>query len=409
MVDKVRRQGFSFDRPAVFLVMLIVSAGLVMVSSASFPLDDDPYHYFVRQLMFVGIGLALMVFIGLCDIRRLDSPVLVWGLAAISLLLLALCLVPGVGVEINHARRWIRIGPFQGQPSEIAKGVALLFFAYYLAHRGDGARGFWRGVVPVVAVASVFAVAIVIEPDLGGASMIGLLLMVMLFLAGARLRVLGAFAMLGAAGFAAILWHYPYQRARIFAPLHPWVDPTGASYQITNSLIAFGRGGVTGVGVGNGLQKLFYLPEINSDFILANLAEELGLIGLWIVLILFGLLVFRAMRLAMRSREPFVRLVGAGAAALLGLQVVVNAGVVMCLLPTKGLAFPFMSYGGSSAILNFSLVGLILSVGRASAPRAAHEPAQPWSPWQKRGPSGPEDSCSDARNIYTSWGSAESE
>jgi cell division protein FtsW len=409
MVDKVRRQGFSFDRPVVFLVMLIVSAGLVMVSSASFPLDDDPYHYFVRQLMFVGIGLALMVFIGARDIRRLDSRWLVRVLVVVSLVLLGLCFVPGVGLEINHARRWIRIGPIQGQPSEIAKGVALLFFAYYLAHRGDEVRSLWRGVLPVTAVALAFAGAIVVEPDLGGASMIVLVMMVMLFLAGARLRVLGAFSLLGAAAFTAVMWSNPYQRARFFTFLHPWDDPTGASYQIKNSLIAFGRGHVTGVGVGNGLQKLFYLPEINSDFIFANLAEELGLIGLWFVLILFGLLVFRAMRLAMRSREPFVRLIGAGAAALLGLQVVVNAGVVMCLLPTKGLAFPFMSYGGSSAILNFSLVGLILAVGRASAPRAAHEPAPPWSPWQKTGPSGPEDSCSDARNTSTSWGSAESE
>ncbi len=409
MVDKTRPRGFSFDRPLLLLVAIVVSLGLVMVSSASFPLDENPYHYFVRQLCFVLVGLALMFFIGSRDIRRFDSKTLVYALVIAAVILLALPFVPHVGQKINHARRWFKLGPVSGQPSELAKGIALLFFAWYLAHKGEGIRAFWRGVAPITVVAGVFIGAVIIEPDLGGSTMIGLLLMVMLFLAGARLRVLTLYSIIGGAGFTAIMLTSAYQRIRFFSFLHPWDDPTGASYQIKNSLIALGRGGVGGVGVGNGLQKLFFLPEIHTDFILANLGEELGLIGLWATFILFGVLVFRAMRLAMRSREPFVRLIGAGAAALLGLQVVVNAGVVMCLLPTKGLAIPFMSYGGSSAILNFSLIGLILAVGRASAPRTAPEPTSAWSPLRDRASGGLEDSCSDGPSTSISWGSAESE
>ncbi len=402
MVERTRQHGFSFDRPLLFLLLVIISIGLVMVSSASFPLHENPYHYFTRQLVFVGIGLVLMFFIGSRDIHRLNSTPLVVTLLAVSGVLLALCFVPGIAAPANGARRWLQIGPISGQPSEIAKGAALLFFAHFLARKGEDVRDFWRGVLPVTLAALVIIGGIIIEPDLGGSTMVGLLMMVMLFLAGARLRVLGLYALGGLTGFVALMLSNPYQLRRLMSFLHPWDDPTGTSYQIKNSLIALGRGGLTGVGVGNGMQKLFFLPEIHNDFILANLGEELGLLGLWLVFILFGLLVFRSMRLAMRCREPFARLIGAGAAALLGLQVVVNAAVVMCLAPTKGLAIPFLSYGGSSAVLNFSLIGLILAVGRAGGPKTAPEAGVAWHPLRDRRVAGLEEPCSDVRNTSIS-------
>lgn len=390
------------DKIILGLTLTLVGIGLVMVYSAGAPYGDSPYFYLKKQLIWVAIGIVLMIILSRLNLKNLDETWFIGLLLCLAFVLLTLVYVPGLAAPTKGAHRWIHLGANKFQPSEFAKGVMVLFFAHYLSQRGEKIRQFMAGVLPMVGGALVFMAMIFAEPDLGAGVMIAMLLLVMLFVGGAKLRVLGAGGLAGVLGFVGLILVEPYRVKRIFSFLHPWADPLGASYQIKQSLVALGRGGIFGVGIGNGFQKLFYLPEIHTDFILANLGEELGLLGIVMVLALFTALVFRGMWLAMRSKEPFVRFVGVGATALLGLQVIVNAGVVMCLLPTKGLAMPFLSYGGSSALLNFSLIGLILAVGRHSTPEPVRDETLNFL--LRRDPARDDlgTPCLDGRNTYTS-------
>ncbi|HPQ71330.1 MAG TPA: putative lipid II flippase FtsW [bacterium] len=390
------------DNIILGLTLTLVGIGLVMVYSAGAPQSDSPYHYLQKQLLWVVIGVALMIVISRLNLKALDETWFVGLLLAAAFVMLTLVYIPGLAAPSKGAHRWIHLGATKFQPSEFAKGAMVFFFAHYLSRRGEKIRQFMAGVLPMVGGALVFMGMIFAEPDLGAGMMIALLMLVMLFIGGAQLRVMGAGAALGALGFVGLILIEPYRVKRIFAFLHPWADPSGASYQIKQSLVALGRGGIFGVGIGNGFQKLFYLPEIHTDFILANLGEEMGLFGIVMVLALFTALIFRGMWLAMRSKEPFVRFLGVGATALLGMQVIVNAGVVMCLLPTKGLAMPFLSYGGSSALLNFSLVGLILAVGRHSTPEPVRDETLNFLLRRDPTRGDAETPCLDGRNIYIS-------
>jgi len=364
----------DMDRVVTILLLIVVGIGLVMVCSASSPLDEnDPLLYLKKQAVWVALGFVLMLTISRMNLKALDNTWTIGLLLCLSFSFLLLVFVPGLAAPAKGSSRWIHLGSFKMQPSEVTKGMMVLFFAHYLSQMGAGIRRFAKGMLPMTGIAGLFMLVILLEPDMGGATMIFLLMMVMFYLGGAKKWVLSLYLALAGSAFVTAMLLVPYQRRRLFSFLHPWEDPTGAGYQIKNSLVALGRGGVTGVGFGNGFQKLGYLPEIHTDFILANLGEERGLIGLLFVFFLFAALIFRSMRLAMRNKDPFIRFVGLGAASLLGLQVLVNGGVVMCLLPTKGLAMPFLSYGGTSALLNFSLIGLILAAGRASAPPPRRE------------------------------------
>jgi len=387
------------DGIVLLLVLILAGIGLVMVYSAGAPLDRNPYHYLSHQAVFFVCGITLMLVLSNINLARLNKTWIIVGLMIVSFVALCLVWVPPFASPIKgKIFRWMKLGPVTMQPSELAKGAMVLFLAYYLAYVGVEVRRFWKGVAPPAMVAALYASVIVIEPDLGAAAMIGLLLLVMLFIGGVKKRILGAVFALSGLAVSAMVIVTPWRLRRIVAFLHPWDDPKGASYQIIQSIIALGSGGLTGVGLGNGRQKLYYLPEIHNDFILANLGEELGLLGILSVLTLFAFLIWRAIKITMRAPEPFVRLVGVGAASLLALQVIVNAGVVMCLLPTKGLALPFLSYGGSSALLNFGLVGLIISAGRTGAPRAARREVLNLLPSRAK----KEEACLEEPNISIS-------
>jgi cell division protein FtsW len=354
----------GLDGATLTLVAVLSALGLLMVYSVSLPLGDDPYDMLKTQARYMAGGVLVMLAFAYLDLRRwLHDWRVVVPAMAVMLAFLVLVFVPHVEAPAKNAHRWVKY-PFHMQPSEFAKGVLLVFYAHYLAVKGEGIRRFVGGVAPMAAVTLPYLALIAKEPDLGGAATIGAMLIAMLYIGGARKRVLGVGFLAGAAGVAGLILVTPWRIKRLLGFLNPEADTLGVNWQSWQAQIAIGRGGLFGVGFGNGWQKLHYVPEMHTDFILANLGEELGLLGLLVVFFLFFALIWRAIRLTMKAEDPFLRLLGVGASTLLGLQIVVNAAVVMSLLPNKGMAMPFFSYGGSNTLLNFFLAGVILGVAR---------------------------------------------
>ena len=352
--------------------LLLLALGLLMVASASMPTADaktgQPFYFLFRQSAYVGVGLlaASMVFqIPLARWRR-ASPLLL--LAAI--VLLALVLVPGIGKEVNGSMRWIAIGPINIQVSEIAKLFALVYVAGYLKRHGaelqtadfrTSALALFRP----MAVLAVLAVLLLLEPDFGSVVVLMATALGMVFLAGVNLWQFGALQAGTAAVMAVLILSSPYRQDRVLSFLSPWDDPFGKGYQLTQSLMAIGRGGVLGLGLGAGVSKHYYLPEAHTDFILAVTAEELGLIGLWVVIGLYLFITLRAFRIgrdAMQVEQPFAAHVARGIGVLIGLQALINMCVNMGLAPTKGLTLPLMSYGGSGMLATLSALAILLRI-----------------------------------------------
>ncbi len=351
----------------------LLALGLIMVASASVPKASeigDALYYFKRQLAFAGIGLALAAVAYAVPLRIWERSAYAWaGLAA---LLLVLVLVPGIGHEVNGSRRWLRLG-LTLQPSEFARFAAILFVAAYLARRQEEVRTQWWGFVKPLLVAAFSAGLILLEPDLGSAAVLLAVVLGVLFLAGARLLPLSLFLAggLGLAALAVILEPYRLQRLQSF--LDPWQDPFGSGFQLAQALIAIGSGGWTGVGLGESVQKLLYLPEAHTDFLFSVLAEELGLVGVGAVIALFGLLVWRCFAVAARAERAGQRFgvwIAYGTGMWLGLQAFINMGVNLGVLPTKGITLPLMSAGGSSLVANLMALGLVHRVWREAREQA---------------------------------------
>jgi cell division protein FtsW len=363
MIDEETEKRHGLDPLILTLVAGLAALGLLMVFSVSLSLKGGPVYYLRTQAEYMLGGVALMLAVSFGNLRRLNDWRVVYAMLGVVFVLLLLVFKAPFAAPANHAHRWLRL-PLHMQPSEFAKGALLLFMAHHLAQAGDKIRSLVYGVLPMVGITGLFAAVIAKEPDLGAATTIAFLLLVMLFIGGARKRLLAAFFALSVPPVAYLIIATPWRLKRLLGFLNPAADTLGVNWQSWQAQIAIGRGGLTGVGFGNGWQKLNYVPEMHTDFILANLGEELGLVGLLAVFLLFFALVWRSIRLTMKAEEPFLRLCGVGASALLGVQIVVNAGVVMSLLPNKGLAMPFFSYGGSNTLLNFFLTGVILAVAR---------------------------------------------
>lgn len=349
--------------------LILAGIGIVMVYSASFVRASASHghalYFLKRQIIWV-IGCSiLMILAGAIDYRKLASAPVVWTLWAVTAVSLVMVFFPPFGKTIARTHRWLYFGFAQFQPAEFAKLVTAIMVSYFAYKKQDQIRSLSKGVLPLVAGPAVFILLINFQPDLGSCVVIGLVVTIMLFVAGTRLVYLGGVAALGIVGAAAAILLKPWRVQRIMTFLDPWSDMKGQGYQIIQSMIAFGSGGVTGLGLGEGRQKLFYLPAPHTDFILATVGEEFGLIGLWIVLGLFVFLLYRAFRISILAPDRFGRLLGFSLATLLALQILINAMVVMGLLPNKGLALPFLSYGGSSALLNFLTVGLLLAISRS--------------------------------------------
>ena len=352
--------------------LALAGVGLVMVYSAGSALavqrHSDGAYFFKAQLLHVTAGIVVMGILALVDYRRLARftyPVLLGVLAA-----LLFVLIPGVGHEAGGAVRWLRLGPFSLQPAEMAKLALVLYLAYSLSRHQEQIKSFSRGLLPHLGVTFLLILPVAAEPDLGMSVILFCLACLMLFVAGARLSyLLGLLAMASPLVWVMVV-HYPWRLKRILAFLDPWQDAGGAGFQIIHSFYALGSGGLWGAGLSAGKQKLFYLPEPHTDFIFSVLGEELGLWGVMLVLSLFLLLVIRGVKIALEARELFGTYLAMGSTLIIGLQAFINAGVVMGLLPTKGLTMPFISYGGSSLLVNFACVGILLSVAAGSGRKA---------------------------------------
>lgn len=353
------------DRVLLGVIVALAALGLVAVASASVSVADqavgDPFYFLKRQTVFLMLGgglLAALVHVPLSNWYHAGP-----GLMLAALALLILVLVPGVGREVNGAVRWIPLGVFNLQVAEAAKVLLTLYLAGYLVRRRE-ALG--RSTVAFLIPMGVFAVAaflLLAQPDFGTGLLIMGLAMAMLFLAGVSLWRFAALLGVLAAGAAALIFYSPYRWERVTAFMDPWSDPFNTGFQLTQSLIAVGRGEWFGVGIGNSVQKLFYLPEAHTDFVFSVWAEELGLLGVAVVLLLFGVLAWRALELGRachRHGLGFPGYVAWGAGLGIALQAFINVGVALGALPTKGLTLPLFSYGGSSALATGALLGLLL-------------------------------------------------
>jgi cell division protein FtsW len=339
--------------------------GLVMVYSASAITAEKEngtqYYYVVKQAMWTGAGLVAMFVTMQLDYGWLRNRRVVYGLLFLTVLMLLA--VFGFS-PINGARRWIKLRVFSVQPSEICKLSLTIFLAYFLEQRAGEEGLFWKTFVPAAFVTGVLAVLVVAEPDLGTALMLAVIFVVVIFTAGARLSHLGLAAAPALVGVAGLLLFVPWRIRRLTAFLDPWADPQGSSYQVVQSLISFGSGGVHGAGFAQGKQKLFFLPFAHSDFIFAVVGEELGLAGALGVVLVFGLFLWRGIRTALRAPDRFGMLLSLGLVTGIVAQAMFNISVVLALVPTKGIPLPFISYGGSSIVPTLAAVGILLNISQ---------------------------------------------
>ena len=353
----------SSDKILFFTAGFLAIFGLVMVYSASSVKAASEHgmssYFFLRQLAFAAIGLVLMYGVMKIDYRRWQNPrVLIPFLSLCVVLLLFVLTQPA----INGAHRWLHFGSFGFQPSAFAKLAVLMFVAWFL-HRYEGEiNRFSRRLLPLGLAVGFFAVLIAVEPDLGQALCLCLIVTVLLFVAGLSWRYFLGAAALAIPAFYFFVVKVPYRWDRIQAFRNPFEDPMGTGWQITQSLIAVGSGGVTGLGLGASRQKLFYLPEASSDFLFAVIGEELGIIGTTLVVVAFLIYFLRGVRIALRARDRFGFYLALGITLMVALQALINISMVLALMPTKGIALPFMSQGGSSLWLNMLATGVLLNL-----------------------------------------------
>jgi cell division protein FtsW len=354
-----------FDTTLFAVTALLLGLGLVMVWSASSALAQErhgsAHHFLVRQGAWAVLGLLVMVAAMRLDYRRLRHPSVVYSALVVSTgLLIVVLFMPAV----NDTNRWLRLGGLSFQPAELAKVAMVLFLAYHLERRAGRENEFLPALFPALLLLGWFAYLVFIQPDLGTAAVLALIGGAMLFLAGVRLRYLVALAIPGAGALYQAIMAADYRIDRLLAFLDPWADPRGSGYHIIQSLIAVGTGGVSGVGIMEGRQKLFYLPYPFSDFIFAVLGEEAGLLGASAVAAAFLVFLWRGVRAALKARDAFGMYLAAGLTLAIVLQAFLNMSVVLGLLPPKGIPLPFISAGGSSLVLSLLSVGLILSVSQ---------------------------------------------
>jgi len=347
-------------------VVALVSVGVVMVYSASAIIAADrfrdPYFFLKKQLFWAVLGFGCLWAAMTLNYRILERIML--PLLVVSLVLLVLVLVPPFSQEINGTRRWFRWGPVSFQPAELAKFSLVVYLAHFLTRRREVVESFWLGLLPPLLVAGSMAGLVLLQPDMGSSLTLVVLVFCLLFLAGGRVRQMTLVAASALPLLAVAIYMAPYRLKRIMTFLDPWADPRGSGFQIIQSYLALGSGGLFGRGLGESKQKLFYLPEPYTDFIFAVLGEELGLLGAVSVIGLFGLLIWRGIRIGLGAPDPFGALLALGLTALLACQTLVNLGVVTGALPTKGLPLPFISFGGSALIMAMVSVGVLLNLSQ---------------------------------------------
>jgi len=356
----------SADGTVLIVAVILTLIGLVMVFSASGVVAGNRFHdaiYFLkRQIAWLLFGFILLQLASRLDYlvwRKLAVPIL-----AVTCVLLVLVLIPSIGVAVKGARRWLKLGPISLQPAEMVKLVAVFYVAAYLTNKGERIKEFKAGFLPPLLVVGLLSGLVLLQPDLGTVVVVGAVALGLLFLGGARLLHLSGLIPMFLIAVGLLIWKSPYRLQRLLIFLDPTKDPTGAGFQVNQSFLAFGSGGPFGVGLGAGKQKLYFLPEAHTDFVLALVGEELGLVGTAAVMLLFAILIMKGLQIAGRAQDPFGRHLAYGITLLIGAQAMINAGVATGLLPTKGLTLPLVSYGGSSLLVNLLAIGILLSISR---------------------------------------------
>ncbi|ANY69949.1 stage V sporulation protein E [Paenibacillus sp. BIHB 4019] len=357
--------------PDVWMIVsiaLILAIGIIMVYSASAVLAfhefGDRYYYVKRQLLFAGLGACALIF-------TMNMNYLVWRKWAkialiICFVLLIIVLIPGVGVVRGGARSWLGISSFGIQPSEFMKLAMILFLAKWLSEKQQTITLFVKGLLPPLGMALLAFGLIMLQPDLGSGAVMVAASLLLIFTAGAQLKHLGLLALAGMAGLVGLILAAPYRLQRISGFLDPWADPLGSGYQIIQSLYAIGPGGLVGLGLGMSRQKFSYLPEPQTDFIFSIVAEELGFIGGSALIVLFMIVVWRGIRTAIYAPDTFGSLLAVGITSIIGVQVLINIGVVIGMMPVTGITLPLVSYGGSSLTLLLTSLGILLNISRYS-------------------------------------------
>ncbi len=350
------------------VTVILIAIGIVMVYSASaiyaHEYLKDSAYFLKRHLIYLSLGIIVSLWVMSIDynsIKKYIKPVLM-----VSFILLILVLIPGIGREVAGARRWFRFSTFSFQPSQVVKLVLILYIADVLSRKQSEIRSFFHGFLPPMIILGVSVGLILLQPDLGTAVVIASVVYMMLFIAGIRLFHLVPLLVSSLPILGVIILAKPYRMKRILAFLNPWGDPQGIGFQIIQSYIALGSGGLSGVGLGQSRQKLFYLPGAHTDFIFSIIGEELGLVGTASIALLFMTFLWLGIRIAIRSKDLFGHLAALGIVLMIGLEAIINIGVATGSMPTKGLPLPFISYGGSSLIFDMMGVALLLNIAKHS-------------------------------------------
>jgi cell division protein FtsW len=357
----------AYDRLLLLSTLVLVVFGALMIYSSTSVITPalakkgaTEFYYFKRHIFTIFVGLCFMFLaytVKPASLKKIAIPLLLF-----SFVLLLLVFLPGIGVQVNGARRWIRLWPSTFQPSEFVKLSMVIFLARYLSSQAFRPESFISFVKPL-AVMAVFQAVMLIQPDFGAAMSLAFLTITMLFLSGTRLRYLISLSIF-ALPILFVLIKEPYRLRRVTSFLDPWKDPQGSGFQLVQSFIAFGSGGMSGVGLGSSIQKLSYLPESHTDFIFSIIGEEFGFIGVSVIIALFVVIFFRGFSIANRTQDKFTYYLAVGLSLMISVQALVNFAVATGLVPTKGLPLPFISYGGSSLLMNMAAIGILLKISR---------------------------------------------
>jgi cell division protein FtsW len=346
----------------LIVALALVGVGIVMVYSTSAIMAgerfQDPYYFLKKQALFAGIGFILMIFalfFPYATLKRMAYPIFI-----VSVVLLVAVLIPGIGYRAGGAMRWLKIQSVSFQPSEFAKLGLVIFLAYFLTKKDEKIRSFSFGFLPTVLLSGLVVALVAKEPDLGAALFLSAMVFLLLFVSGARVIYMAGALLLTIPVVYYLIMNVGYRYKRLMSFIRPWDDPTGASFQIIQSFLSFGSGGLFGLGLGEGRQKLFFLPAPHTDFIFSVIGEELGLAGAMVVVLLFFVFTVRGIQIGLSLDDRFGTYLALGITLMISLQAVINMAVVLGLLPTKGLTLPFISYGGTSLITNLVGVGILL-------------------------------------------------
>ncbi|RLB91522.1 MAG: putative lipid II flippase FtsW [Deltaproteobacteria bacterium] len=356
---------FFSEKSILFPVLLLSGIGIVMVYSASSSISMDNhntvFYYMKKQAIFMGISLCVMFVAASFPYKLYKSISYIILFTAIAMLVAVL--FPSLNIKAGGACRWLNLGGFTFQPAEFAKLALIIFLGYSLSKKQDMVKQFFVGFVPHAFIFLIFACLIIIQPDFGTVVVLGMIAWGMMFVAGVKITHLLSPTPLLVPVLYFWIYKVDYRLERIMSFLNPWEDPLNTGYQITNSLKAFGAGGIFGKGIGLGMQKMHYLPEPHTDFIFSIIGEELGLLGVLLVLFLYLILLLKGIRIAKTSKTIFGAITATGLTIYIGVQVIINTGVTLGVLPTKGLTLPFISYGGTSLVINMAAMGILMNIG----------------------------------------------